>query len=133
MKYHQAGQAQAAGNYSQAAEYYRQALSAEPTEPLLAYELAMALDKTGDVAAERTALEQTIKDNPQMAVAQNQLGYLDYSARITESAVRHFQLAVQADPGLTKAWMNLAAGLCLQSKWEDARSALRHVLELDQA
>ena len=131
IKYHQAGQAQAAGNYSQAAVYYRQALSAEPTEPLLAYELAMALDKTGDVAAERTALEQAIKDNPQMAVAQNQLGYLDYSAGITESAVQHFQSAVQADPGFTKAWINLAAALCVQSKWEDARSALRHVLELD--
>jgi tetratricopeptide (TPR) repeat protein len=130
-KYHQAGQAQAAGNYSQAAVYYRQALSAEPTEPLLAYELAMALDKTGDVAAERTALEQAIKDNPQMAIAQNQLGYLDYSAGITESAVHHFQSAVEADPGFTKAWINLAAALCVQSKWEDAMSALRHVLELD--
>ena len=91
----------------------------------------MALDKTGDVAAERTALEQAIKDNPQMAVAQNQLGYLDYSAGITESAVRQFQTAVQADPGFTKAWINLAAALCVQSKWEDARSALRHVLKLD--
>ena len=130
-KYHQANQAQAAGNYSQAAGYYREALSVDPMEPLLAYKLAMALDKTGDLAGERTALEQAIKDNPQMAVAQNQLGYLDFSAGNTESAVRQFQSAVQADPGFTKAWMNLAAALCVQSKWEDARSALGHVLELD--
>ncbi|HTW81079.1 MAG TPA: tetratricopeptide repeat protein [Terracidiphilus sp.] len=130
-KYRQADQAQAAGNYSQAAEYYRQALSVDPNEPLLAYRLAMALDKTGDVAGERTALEQAINDNPQMAVAQNQLGYLDFSAGNTEPAIKHFQLAVQADPDFTKAWMNLAAALCVQSKWEDARSALRHVLELD--
>lgn len=130
-KYYQANQAQAAGNYSQAAGYYREALSVDPMEPLLAYKLAMALDKTGDLAGERTALEQAIKDNPQMAVAQNQLGYLDFSAGNTESAVRQFQSAVQADPGFTKAWMNLAAALCVQSKWEDARSALGHVLELD--
>ncbi len=130
-KYYQANQAQAAGNYSQAAAYYREALSVDPKEPLLAYRLAMALDKTGDRAGERTALEQAIEDNPQMALAQNQLGYLDFSAKSTDSAIRHFELAVQADPGFSKAWMNLAAALCVQSRWEDARSALGHVLELD--
>ncbi len=130
-KYYQANQAQAAGNYSQAAAYYREALSVDPREPLLAYRLAMALDKTGDLAGERTALEQAIDDNPQMAVAQNQLGYLDFSAKSTDSAIRHFELAVQADPGFSRAWMNLAAAFCVQSQWEQARGALGHVLELD--
>jgi cytochrome c-type biogenesis protein CcmH/NrfG len=38
---------------------------------------------------------------------------------------------VQADPGFTKAWLNLAASLCLQSKWPEARQALHHLLELE--
>jgi tetratricopeptide (TPR) repeat protein len=130
-KSYEADQAQADGNFAQAAADYREALGMDPTEPLLAYRLAMALDKTRDVAGERSALEQALHVNPRMAVAQNQLGYLDSVDGNTDAAVQHFQLAVEADPGYTKAWMNLAAAQCMESKWHDARSALAHVLELD--
>jgi len=128
---YQADHAQAEGNFAQAAAAYREALDLDPTEPLLAYRLAMALDKTGDLAGERTALQQALRISPKMAVAQNQLGYLDSVDGNTTAAVQHFQLAVEADPGYTKAWMNLAAAQCMESKWQDARSALAHVLELD--
>jgi tetratricopeptide (TPR) repeat protein len=121
----------AAGNYGRAAADYRQALDLDPQEPLLAYKLAMALERTGDRAGERAALEQAVRSNPHMAAAQNQLGYLDSVGGSTDSAIDRFQLAVQADPGYTKAWMNLAAELCLESRWQDARAALAHVLELD--
>jgi tetratricopeptide (TPR) repeat protein len=130
-KSYEADQAQADGNFAQAAADYREALGMDPTEPLLAYRLAMALDKTRDVAGERSALEQALHINSRMAVAQNQLGYLDSVDGNTDAAVQHFQLAVEADPGYTKAWMNLAAAQCMESKWQDARSALAHVLELD--
>lgn len=125
--------ASAAGNYGPAAADYRQALDLDPHEPLLAYKLAMALERTGDRAGERAALEQAVRSDPHMAPAQNQLGYLDSVGGSTDSAVDRFQLAVQADPAYTKAWMNLAAELCLESRWKDARAALAHVLELDPA
>lgn len=121
----------AAGSYAQAAADYRQALALDPHEPLLAYKLAMALEKTGDRVGERAALQQAVQSDPRMAAAQNQLGYLDSLSGSTASAIRRFQLAVQADPGYTTAWMNLAAELCLQSRWQDARAALARVLELD--
>lgn len=124
-------QASAAGSYQQAAADYHQALDLDPREPLLAYKLAMALEKTGDRAGERAALEQAVHSDPRMAAAQNQLGYLDSVADSTNSAIHRFQLAVQSDPGYTKAWMNLAAELCLESRWREARAALAHVLELD--
>jgi tetratricopeptide (TPR) repeat protein len=131
MKSWQGNQAQAAGDLEQAAADYRAAVALDPAEPLLAYKLAMVLDKAGNHIEERAALEQALQDDPHMAVAQNQLGYLDSVEGNTNSAVRHFQLAVQADPGYAKAWMNLAAALCLQSDWQDARTALARVLELD--
>lgn len=128
---YKADQDQASGNFSQAAVDYREALRIDPTEPLLAYRLAMALDKTGDVAGERAALEQALRDDPQMAVAQNQLGYLDSVANRTDSAISHFRRAVQADPGYTKAWINLAASLCMESRWLEARSTLTQLLAID--
>jgi tetratricopeptide (TPR) repeat protein len=132
-KAQQGDQAEASGNLQQAAEDYREALALDPAEAVLAYKLAMALDKSGDRAVEQTALEDAIRINPRMTLALNQLGYLDSRDGNTESAIQHFQLAVQADPGYTTAWLNLAATLCLESRWGEARSAISHVLELDPA
>lgn len=123
----------AAGRLQQAVALYRNALAIDPDDPLLVYKMAMALDKTGDLTGERAALERAIQLNPRFALAQNQLGYLDSQDGDTESAERHFRLAVQADPGYSNAWMNLAATLYLESKWEQAKAAIGHVLLLDPA
>ncbi|RRA49135.1 tetratricopeptide repeat protein [Acidipila sp. EB88] len=129
-KAQQGDQAAAAGNLQQCIADYREALALDPHEPVLAYKLAMALDKAGDPAGERAALQQAVALDAHMAVALNQLGYLDASDGDAADAARYFELAVAADPGFGKAWMNLAASLCLQSKWADAREALHHVTAL---
>ena len=122
--------AAAANNPQQTVADYREALALDPQESLLAYKLAMALDQTGDKAGERTALRQAVDLDPHMALAQNQLGYLDVSDGDATAAVQHFQLAVGADPGFSKAWTNLAATLCLQARWVEAREALHHAFAL---
>jgi tetratricopeptide (TPR) repeat protein len=126
-----ADQALAAGNLQQAIDLYRNAAKIDPDEPLIAYKLAMALNKSGDLAGERTVLEHAIQLNPRFALAQNQLGYLDSQDDATASAERHFRMAVEADPGYANAWMNLAATLFLESQWEQAKAAVNHVLALD--
>lgn len=128
-----ADHAVAAGHLKQAVDFYRNALTTDPNEPLLAYKLAMALDKTGDIAGERTLLEHAIALNPRFALAQNQLGYIDSRQGDSRSAERHFRLAVEADPGYAKAWMNLAATLYLESEWRQSKVAVGHVLLLDPA
>lgn len=128
-----ADQALAAGRLQQAVALYRNALAIDPNEPLLAYKMAMALNKTGNIADERVALERAVQLNPRFAPAQNQLGYLDFQGDDTGSAEQHFRLAVQADPGYTEAWMNLAATLCLESEWTQAKAAVGQVLMLDPA
>ena len=130
-KAQQADQAAAAGNSQETVMDYREALALDPQEPVLAYKLAMALDKAGDKAGERAALRQAVDLDPHMALAHNQLGYLDAGDGDDAGAVQHFRLAVGADPGFSKAWMNLAASLCLQAKWIEARDALHHVFALE--
>ncbi|MGA8153823.1 MAG: tetratricopeptide repeat protein [Terriglobales bacterium] len=128
-----ADQKLAAGDVQQAVDLYREALAAAPKEASLAYKLAMALDKAGDTTNERAALEQAIQIDPDMAEAQNQLGYLASGAGDTASAEEHFRLAVQASRGFTKAWVNLAATLYLESKLPEAKEAVEHALQLDPA
>ena len=130
-KAQQADQAAAAGNSEETVTNYREAFALDPQEPVLAYKLAMAFDKAGDKVGERTALRQAVDLDPHMALAHNQLGYLDASEGDDAGAIQQFQLAVGADPGFSKAWMNLAASLCLQAKWVEAREALQHVFALE--
>jgi Flp pilus assembly protein TadD len=130
-KAQQADQAAAAGNPQETITDYREALALDPQEPVLAYKLAMALDKAGDEEGERSALRRAVDLDSHMALAHNQLGYLDASDGDTAGAVQHLRLAVEADPGFSKAWMNLAASLCLQAKWVEAREALHHVFALE--
>ncbi len=126
-----ADQKAAAGEFQQAVDLYREALAAAPKEASLAYKLAMALDKAGDTANERLALEQTIQIDPNMAEAQNQLGYLDLRAEETASAEQHFRMAVHASPGFARAWVNLAATLYLESKLPEAKEAVERALQAE--
>lgn len=123
----------ALNNLTEAIALYREAITFNPGEPLLPYKLAMALDKAGDTAAELIALRQAVQIDPNMAAAQNQLGYLASRNGDIEEAESRFQLAVHASPRNAKAWMNLAATLCIESKWQEARDAIGHVLQLDPA
>jgi tetratricopeptide (TPR) repeat protein len=120
-----------AGEVNEAIGLYREALAAAPKEATLAYKLAMALDKAGDTASERIALEQTIQIDPEMAEAQNQLGYLASRTGDAASAEEHFRLAVHASPGFAKAWVNLAATLYLESKLPEAKEAVEHALQME--
>jgi Flp pilus assembly protein TadD len=126
-----ADQKLAAGEVQQAIDLYREALAAAPKEAALAYKLAMALDKAGDQANERIALEQAIQIDPNMAEAHNQLGYLASRAGETASAEEHFRLAVRASPGFAKAWVNLAATLYLESKLPEAKEAVQRALQVE--
>ena len=91
-----------------------------PTRPLP----RVVLERQGDELI-------AIKMNPELAEAQNQLGYLASRAGDTASAAEHFQLAVRASPGYAKAWVNLAATLYLESKLSEAKQAIARALQLE--
>jgi len=129
----EAAKEQTAGNLQKAAALYREASDATPDDTALAYKLALALDATGDTAAERTALERAVKIDPAFALAQNQLGYLDSKDGDIAGAEQHFRLAVQAAPGYTQAWISLAATLGMESRFSDAQEAVSTALKLEPA
>ncbi len=124
-------QAMAAGDAAQAASLYREALQADPDEPLLSYKLSRALDKLKDIAGERAALQRAIQLNPNLAEAENQLGYLAVREGDAGQAESYFRAAVSASPSYVAAWINLAATLADEGKWQDSRQALGHALEVD--
>lgn len=127
----EAAKEQAGGNLQKAAGLYREASEATPDDAALAYKLALALDATGDTAAERTALEQAVKIDPGFALAQNQLGYLASKDGDSANAEEHFRLAVRAAPGYTQAWISLAATLGMESRFPEAQDALATALKLE--
>ena len=121
----------AGGDPQKAVDFYNEAVKAYPQDASLNYKLAIALDRTGDITAERSALEQAIKIDPNLAVAQNQLGYLLSRNGDAASAEEHFRLAVRAAPGYTQAWVSLAATLGMESRFPEAEEALASALRLD--
>jgi Flp pilus assembly protein TadD len=127
----QAAEELAAGNAQKAVDLYREAVEAAPNDAVLVYKMALALDQTGDTAAERTALEQAVKMDPTLALAQNQLGYLASREGDSATAEQHFRLAVGAAPGYTEAWVSLAATLGMESRFSEAQQAVGTALQLD--
>jgi superkiller protein 3 len=124
-------QAISAGDAAQAASLYREALETDPDEPLLHYKLSRALDKMNDIAGEKAALQRAIQLNPNLAEAQNQMGYLTVRDGDPAQAEDYFRAAVRAAPSYVAAWINLAATLASEAKWQDASQAVAHALEID--
>lgn len=120
-----------AGNVSEAVAHYRDAIESEPSNANYQYKLAIALHRVGDAAGERHALEQAVKLDPRLPGAQNALGYLMSRDGDANGAVVHFRATVEAAPGWTEAWINLAAELAVTSNFAEARQAVAKALELD--
>lgn len=121
----------ATGDPQKAVAFYREAVGAEPKSTLMAFKLALALDRTGNTDEERTLLEQAIQVDPDFALAQNQLGYLDSRSGDSAAAEEHFRRALHAAPGYTQAWVSLAATLGMESRFPEAQQALASALQLD--
>ncbi|MGA3047069.1 MAG: tetratricopeptide repeat protein [Terracidiphilus sp.] len=121
----------AAGDAQQAVAFYREALSDDPSEARVAYKLSRALDKTNDLVSEKAELQRAIELNPNLAEAQNQLGYISGKAGDLVQAESSYRAAVHASPSYLVAWINLAATLADEAKWQEAKRAAAHALEID--
>lgn len=130
-KTQQAEQAITAGDTAQGITLYKQALSTDPANALLMYKLAMAYDKTHDLANEQALLEHSIQLDPKLSEAQNQIGYLAVRRGETAQAEDHFRAAIQATPSYTVAWINLAASYASEARWGEAKDAVGHALAID--
>ena len=121
----------AAGKASEAAAQYRDALNSDPDEAVLHYKLSRALDKMNQTAEETAELEHAIALDPKLVEAQNQLGYLAARDGDQDRAEKFFRAAIATSPSYVVAWINLAATLASESKWQQADDAVNQALVLD--
>jgi tetratricopeptide (TPR) repeat protein len=84
-----------------------------------------------DIAGENISRERTIQLNPNLVEAQNQMGYLAARAGDLVEAEDYFRAAVHVSPSTIGAWINLAATLASDEKWQRAKQALSHAIEID--
>jgi Tfp pilus assembly protein PilF len=96
----------------------------------LRYRLAQVLNDLNDTEGERTALEQAVKIDPNLALAQFQLGILDSRNGDTAGAEQQFRIALAASPGYVQAWIALAATLAAESRIPDALQAVDSALRI---
>ena len=80
---------------------------------------------------ERAALQQAIKTDPDFALAQYQLGYVESRDGDYAAAEQQFRLAAKAAPGYVQAWIALAATLASESRFPEAQEAVATALKLE--
>ncbi len=127
----QAAEAARSGDKQKAAALYRDAIAALPDNAGLRYQLALTLNDLDDMEGERTALEQTVKIDPNFALARYQLGILDSRNGDAAGAEQQFRLAIQASPGYVQAWIALASTLAAESRIPEALQAVESALKID--
>jgi tetratricopeptide (TPR) repeat protein len=94
------------GDTQKAIALYREAIQETPNSHML-YDLAMALDQSGDFEGERDTLEKAILGDPSFAQAHNQLGYVVLEEGKTAQAEKEFKTAVSLNPHYAQAQNNL--------------------------
>ncbi len=127
----QADKELADGDPKKAVALYRDAAAVLPDSALINYKLSVGLDRVGDTAAEREALEKVVQIDPNMAIAHHQLGYLAFSSGDFAAAEAQFREAVRAAPGYTDGWISLAATLETESRHPEAQQAVARALAID--
>jgi tetratricopeptide (TPR) repeat protein len=131
LKSTQAEEAVKSGDNRKAADLFREASAALPSNPALAYRLGVVLGEVGDSAGERAALLQAIQADPEFAPAQYQLGYLETREGNHTAAEQRFRLALKTAPNYVQAWIGLAAALGMENRFQEAQDAVANALKIE--
>ncbi|MBF0626151.1 MAG: tetratricopeptide repeat protein [Magnetococcales bacterium] len=93
------------------------------------YNLGLAAERLGDAAGAEAWYRQAVALDPRAAAAHNNLGVL-LMERGDPAAGRHFDLALTADPGHHRAWINRGSLWRQAGRRLEAGQALQHALAL---
>jgi len=93
------------------------------------YNLALALNKVGDRAGERQALEESIRLDGPFALAHSQLGLLHLAEGRLAEAEKAFLLALEINPESAETQINLGTLYGSQGKNEQAEKLFRRAVE----
>src|SRR5580704_2892603 len=120
-----------AGNPKAAAESYEKALRLSPRDAKLHYNRSLALDRLGDFSSEREELSRTVELDPNLAVAQNQLGLLAWRSGQQAQAEKLFKKTLAIDPTFSEAQSNLGVLYSQQGKNTEATQLFQRAIEND--
>ena len=128
-KVNQANEYLQSGDAQHAVDLYRQAIVEDPKNARTRYDLALALDRLGNIAEEREVLQQAIQLDPSLAAAHNQLGFLSLQAGQDADAEKELKAAIALDPQNAEAQANLGVLYGQQGKNSQAEQLLRQATE----
>jgi predicted O-linked N-acetylglucosamine transferase (SPINDLY family) len=124
--YRRATAARKRGAWTEAADWYRRTLAAQPVHAEAHNDLGIALCALGDYAGAHRAFAQALAVRDDLVAAQVNLGQLLQSEfRDYRQAAVHYRAALAVDPGQAQARNNLALALYERGLVEDAIACLR--------
>jgi tetratricopeptide (TPR) repeat protein len=120
-------------DYINAAIAWKKSEAIAPLDPRFRFLLAMDYIRLGHPDWARPLLESLAAQNEKEALYPYWLGRLDYDGHLYNSAIRHFQHAIELDPNMARAFDNL--GLCYyyQNQNDQALASYEKAIELGNA
>ena len=119
-------------DYLNAAVAWKKSEAIAPLDAKLRFSLAMAYVRLARPDWARKELEALAQEHGTDALYPYWLGRLDYDGHFYNSAIKHFQQAIEVDPKFARAYDNL--GLCFyyQNQNELAVANFQRAIELDR-
>jgi serine/threonine-protein kinase len=114
-------------------EHLRRALTLEPTNMIIRYNLALALGRAGRLHEAYAECQRGIRAAPTDPWAYHALGRLYVRANRTAEAVPMFRKAIEYRPGDKGAHFNLGFALNALGRYEEALAEFRTVIGLQEA
>jgi len=108
-----------AGNYKEAAEYFRRAREFRPDDAGIALDYARALKMNHDPNGARNVLQASLKANPHQFAARLLLGQIYFRLGDAEAATDQLESAALLQPENVEARTSLAKVLLTQKKFAD--------------
>ena len=116
------------GETQKAVDLYKDAVEANPKDPAMLMNLALALERKGDFPAEEEILAKAIAIEPNLSVAHNQLGVLHLQSGKIEKAEKEFKIAISLNPHYAQAQNNLGTLYGQQGNDKEAERMFRQAI-----
>jgi protein O-mannosyl-transferase len=124
--------AESEGDYMEAMDDYRAARSAAPDNPMPPWRIALLDRHTNNLAEARVEFAEAARNLPDPSPAYEQLGEIELGEGRLQQAVDQFKLALDHNPDLVDAHVNLAAAyLGLPSMMVAAQAECEAALAID--
>ena len=115
--------------FAEAVVFQKRAVACDPNSAELYFNLAVALEGTGQQRDAISAYQSALAIDPERADGYVKVGILLRRMHLNDGAISAFREAVRLDPKMVDAHYNLAVTLKLANRAEEAQAAFDHAVE----